>query len=311
VKQEIDKSLQLSSYLAPKHWPLWFAIGLLRLSVFLPIGITSHIGTALGRLLYHVMPSRRRAARINIRQAYPDFSDDEITTLNKKSFKSLGISIFEMGVAWYEKDEVLKKLCQIEGKEHLDQAIALDRPIILLTGHFTTLEIGSRLIAYYCKKYSGVYKKARDPLFNAIMVKHRSTFGDHLTDNKNVREIIRNLKTGHATWFAPDQDFKKQDIVFTPFLGGIASTLTATAKMARITKATVIPFYPVRLENGKGFKLIVLPALKNFPSGDIQNDSARVNKTIEDMVYANPEQYLWLHKRFKTQPDKSTKIYAS
>jgi len=311
VKQEKDKSLLLSSYLAPKHWPLWFAIGLLRLSVFLPMGITSRLGTALGRLLYHVMPSRRRAARINIRQAYPDFTKDEITLLNKKSFRSLGISIFEMGVAWYEKDSVLKQQCQIEGKEHLDQALVQDRAIILLTGHFTTLEIGSRLIGYYCNKYSGVYKKARDPFFNAIMVKHRSTFGDHLTDNKNVREIIRNLKTGHATWFAPDQDFKRQDIVFTPFLGGIASTLTATAKMARITNAIVIPFYPVRLENGKGFKLIVLPALENFPSGDIQDDSARVNKTIESMVYASPEQYLWLHKRFKTQPDKSTKIYAS
>ena len=311
MKQEIDKSLQPSSYLAPKHWPLWFAIGLLRLSVFLPTGITTLLGTALGRLLYYAMPSRRRAARINIRQAYPGFSRDEITALNKKSFKSLGISIFEMGVAWYEKDNVLKRQCQIEGKEHLDRAIAQDRPIILLTGHFTTLEVGARLIAYYCDKYSGVYKKARDPLFNAIMVKHRSTFGDELSDNKNVREIIRNLKTGHATWFAPDQDFKKQDIVFTPFLGGIASTLTATAKMAKITNAIVVPFYPVRLENGKGYKLIVLPALENFPSGDIHDDSARVNKTIEDMVYTNPEQYLWLHKRFKTQPDKSIKIYAS
>ncbi len=311
MKQEIDKSLQLSSYLAPKHWPLWIAIGLLRLSVLLPTRVTSHLGTALGRLLYRVMPSRRRAARINIRQAYPDFTKDEIDVLNKKSFKSLGISIFEMAVAWYEKDSVLKQQCQIEGQEHLDQAIAQNRPIILLTGHFTTLEIGSRLIGYYCKKYSGVYKKARDPFFNAIMVKHRSTFGDHLTDNKNVREIIRNLKTGHATWFAPDQDFKKQDIVFTPFLGGIASTLTATTKLAKITKAMIVPFYPVRLENGKGFKLIILPALEDFPSGDIQNDSARINKTIEDMVYANPEQYLWLHKRFKTQPDKSIKIYAS
>ena len=310
MKQKIDKSLQLTSYLAPKHWPLWCAIGLLRLSVFLPSNVTYRLGSALGLILYRLMPSRRRAARINIRQAYPDFTKAEIDTLNKKSFKSLGISIFEMGVAWFEKSSVLKQKCQIEGKEHIDQAIAQNKPIILLTGHFTTLEVGSRLIAYYCDKYSGVYKKARDPFFNAIMVKYRSTFGDHLTDNKNVREIIRNLKSGHATWFAPDQDFKRQDIVFTPFLGGTASTLTATAKMARISKAVVIPFYPVRLENGQGFKLIVLPALENFPSDDIHIDSALVNKTIEDMVYACPEQYLWLHKRFKTQPDRSTNIYA-
>jgi len=126
-----------------------------------------------------------------------------------------------------------------------------------------------------------------------------------------VRAIIRGLKNGHATWFAPDQDFKHQDIVFTPFLGGIASTLTATAKLAKITNATVLPFYPVRLKNGKGFKLIILPALEDFPTDDIVADSARVNKVIEEMAYSHPEQYLWAHKRFKTQPEGKNSIYTS
>ncbi len=244
-------------------------------------------------------------------QAYPDFNKGEIDTLNKKAFKSLGISIFEMGVAWFEKTDTLKQHCQIEGKEHLDDAIANNKSVILLTGHFTTLEIGSRLMGFYAEKYNGVFKKAHDPLFNAIMVRYRSKFGDELIDNKNVRGIIRGLKKGHATWFAPDQDFRHQDIVFTPFLGGIASTLTATTKLAKMTGASVVPFYPIRLENGKGFKLIVLPALENFPSDDIEADSARINKAIEEMVYACPEQYLWSHKRFKTQPDGRSSIYAA
>lgn len=302
VEPKKVKPLQFTLYLAPKYWPLWFAIGLLRLSVLLPTAVTQSIGSTLGLLIYRLTPSRRRAARINIKQAYPDFSKEEVDALNKKAFKSLGISIFEMGAAWFEKSEVLKQQCQIEGKEHLDQAIAKNKPIILLTGHFTSLEVGSRLIGFYCKKFSGVYKKARNPLFNAIMVRYRSTFGVAIVENKDVRNIIRGLKNGNATWFAPDQDFKRQDIVFTPFLGGIASTLTATAKLARITDATIVPFYPVRLENGKGFKLIVLPTLENFPTDDIEADSARVNKTIEEMVYKHPEQYLWSHKRFKTQP---------
>lgn len=311
MNQKIDKSLQFRSYLTPGYWPLWFAIGLLRLSVYLPNSVMQKIGSALGMLIYRVTPSRRRAARINIKQAYPDFTKKEIETLNKKSFKNLGISIFEMGIAWFEKNSVLKQQCQIEGKEHLDQAIKDNTAVILLTGHFTTLEIGSRLIGFYCNKYNGVFKKAHNPLFNALMVHYRSNFGDELINNKNVRGIIRGLKKGHATWFAPDQDFRHQDIVFTPFLGGIASTLTATAKMAKMTKASVVPFYPVRLENGKGFKLIVLPALENFPSDDIEADSARVNKAIENMVYDCPEQYLWSHKRFKTQADRSSNIYAS
>ena len=289
---------------------MWFAIGLLRLSVLLPTAITLRLGSALGMLIYHGAPSRQRVARINIKQAFPHFTEKEVNTLNKNTFKSLGVSILEMGTAWYEKSNVLKQQCQIEGKEHLDNAIAKNKPIILLSGHFTTLEVGGRLISFYCNKTSGVYKKAHNPLFNAIMVNNRSIILDDITENKNVRGIIRGLKEGYATWFAPDQDFKHQDIVFTPFLGGTATTLTATAKLARITDATVVPFYPVRLENGKGFKLMVLPALDNFPTDDIKADSALVNKTIEDMVYALPEQYLWSHKRFKTQPDGRS-LYAT
>lgn len=278
---------------------------------FLPIPVIHRVGAALGMLLYRVVPSRRRAARINLKQAFPALDEDEIDALNKQSFKSLGISIFESGIAWFKKSSVLRQRCQIEGKEHLDRAMARNKGVILLTGHFTTLEMGGRLIGTYVDKYNAVFKPAHDPLFNAIMVHYRSKMGNELIETRNVRAIIRGLKSGHATWFGPDQDFADQDIVFTPFLGGIASTLTATAKLARMTGAAVVPFYPVRLADGKGYKLIVLPALENFPSDDIEADSARVNRTIEAMVYSCPEQYLWSHKRFKTQPDRRTNIYAA
>ncbi len=310
VNKTTDKSLQLSSYLAARYWPLWFAFGLLRLASFLPISTLQTAGSVLGLFLYRIVPSRRRVARINLKQAYPDFTDKEIDELNKKAFSSLGISIFETGIAWFTKSDVLQKQCQIEGKEHLDQAMALNKGVLLLTGHFTTLEMGGHLIGTYVNKYNAVFKKAHNPLFNALMVHYRSKMGDELIETRNVRGIIRGLKSGHATWFGPDQDFADQEVVFTPFLGGIASTLTATAKIAKMTGAAVVPFYPVRLQNGKGYKLIVLPALDNFPSDDIEADSARVNKTIENMVYYCPEQYLWSHKRFKTQADRKTNIYA-
>jgi KDO2-lipid IV(A) lauroyltransferase len=310
VNKTTDKSLQLSSYLAPKYWPLWFAIGLLRLTAFLPLPFLQSMGSTLGIFIYRIVPSRRRAARINLKQAYPDYSDKEIDILNKKAFRSLGVSVFETGIAWFTKSEKLQKLCQIEGKEHLDLAMEKNRGVLLLTGHFTTLEMGGHLIGTYVDKYNAVFKNAHSPLFNALMVHYRSKMGDELIETKNVRGIIRGLKKGHATWFGPDQDFGDQELVFTPFLGGIASTLTATAKIAKMTGAAVVPFYPVRLENGRGYKLIVLPPLDNFPSDDIEADSARVNKIIESMVYDCPEQYLWSHKRFKTQADRKTNIYA-
>ncbi len=310
MSKATDKSLLFRSYLAPKHWPLWIAIGILRLIATLPISLINKIGSALGMLIYRLIPSRRRTARINLKQAYPDLSATEINALSKKSFKSMGISFLEMGAAWFKNPNDLKKICSIEGKQHLDEAMAKNKGVILLTGHFTTLEIGGLLIGTYVEKYNAIFKKAHDPLFNALMVHYRSKMGDDLIETKNVRGFIRGLKNGHATWFAPDQDFHRQEIVFTPFLGGIASTLTATAKMAKLTGASVVPFYQVRLENGKGFKIIVFPALENFPSDDIEADSARINRTIEKMVYDCPEQYLWSHKRFKTQPDGRSSIYA-
>jgi len=310
VKADKDKALLFRNYLSPKYWPSWLAIGLLRLTSMLPVALVQAIGSALGLLLYHTVASRRRAARINLRQAFPDFSEDEIKALNKRSFKSLGASILETGIAWFASKKRMDRLSQIEGKEHLDTAIAKNRGVLLLTGHFTTLELGGRIIGTYVDKYNAVFKQAHDPLFNALIVHYRSKMGDNLIETKNVRNIIRGLKQGHATWFGPDQDFSDQEIVFTPFLGGIASTLTATAKLAKITGAAVVPFYPIRLEHGAGYKMRVLPALDNFPSGDIEADSARVNRIIENMVYDCPEQYLWSHKRFKTQPDRATDIYA-
>ena len=192
--------------------------------------------------------------------------------------------------------------------EHLDKALANGNGVILLTGHFTTLEIGAMLIGLYTE-LNGVYKKAHNPMFNAFMTHYRSTYGEELIENKNIRAMIRGLRKGRATWFAPDQDFAEQDIVFTPFLGGMASTLTATARLAEMTGAEVVPFYPVRLNKGKGYKLVIMPALENFPSRDIEQDSARINHAIEQMVYANPEQYGWVHKRFKTRPPGKAAIY--
>jgi KDO2-lipid IV(A) lauroyltransferase len=298
-----------ASYRAPKHWPVWLGIGLLRVIALLPVPVIHALGSGLGSLAYALVKSRRRVARINIRQAFPAYTDEQIEQLNRTSFKSLGMSILEFGIAWFKPHRTLQKQCRIEGREYLEAALNAGNGVILLTGHFTTLEIGARLIAMYVDAFNGVYKRAHNPCFDAIMLHYRTQYGYQLIENTNVRAIVRGIKNGRATWFAPDQDFADQEIVFTPFLGGTASTLTATAKLAKMTGAAVVPFYPVRLPAG-GYLLKVLPALENFPDDDIEVASARVNRAIEAMVYDCPEQYLWSHKRFKTQPDRKTNIYA-
>ena len=242
----------------------------------------------MGWLVYRLAPSRRRVTRINIQQAYPEYTEVEIKKLIKSSYKSLGISIFEMALAWWASRDYLRAHCTVEGMEHLEAELANGKGVIMLTGHFSTLEIGGILLALYTP-LNAVYKKAHNPMFNTFMQFYRNQHLREAIPNSNVRGFIKGLRNGIATWYAPDQYFS-DNILFAPFLGGIAGTLTSTAKMAVIARASVIPFYPQRLENGKGYKLVILPALENFTSGDQIEDATRVNQAIETMVRKNPKQ---------------------
>ena len=300
-------SLQVQRWLHPKYWFLWLFFGLQRLSTLLPLRAIEAPGAFLGWLVYRLAPSRRRVARINIQQAYPEYSETQIKQLIKASFKSLGISVFEMGIAWWSSGSDLREQCSIEGLEHLEQALAKGKGVIMLTGHFSTLEMGGVLMSLYTPLHT-VYKKAHNPMFDTFMFYYRSKHLKKVIPNTNVRAFIKGLREGYATWYAPDQDFTK-NIIFAPFLGGTATTLISTAKIAGMTGASVVPFYPLRLDKGQGYKLVVLPALENFPSGDQYKDAVRVNQALEEMVRKNPEQYAWIHKRFKTQPDGKPSIY--
>jgi len=302
-----ESDLQLQRWLHPKYWGMWLFFAFLRIITLLPLSWIETIGGFLGWLVYHLAPSRRRVTRINIQQAYPDYSENEIKKLIRASYRSLGISIFEMALAWWASRDYLRAHCTVEGMEHLEKALAEGKGVIMLTGHFSTLEIGGILMALYTP-LNAVYKKAHNPMFNTFMHFYRNKHLKEAIPNTNVRGFIKGLRNGIATWYAPDQDFT-QNIVFAPFLGGIAGTLTSTAKMAEISDASVVPFYPQRLDKGKGYKLVILPALENFPSGDQIIDATTVNQAIEAMVRQNPEQYAWIHKRFKTQPEGQASIY--
>lgn len=302
------KTLKLKKFITPRFWPMWLFFGFLRLVSLMPLPVINTIGKSIGWMIYRLTPSRRRVARINISQAYPDYNEDQIKQLVKRSFQSAGVSMFEMALAWWAPRDYLRAHCKVEGMEHLDKALAKNKGVILLTGHFTTLEIGGILMALYTP-LNAIYKRAHNPMFNAFMHYYRDRHLKQAIPNKDIRAFITGLREGTATWYAPDQDFSQQSIVFTPFLGGIASTLTSTVRMAEKTGAAVVPFYPVRLDNNKGYKLVILPELDDFPSGGIMQDAARINQSIDEMVRLNPEQYSWIHKRFKTQPEGMVSPY--
>lgn len=307
--QDSKRLTPLSGYIAPRYWPTWLGLALLRLALLLPYSAMLAVGRGLGSLLYHLIGSRRHTARVNIRLCFPELDDSARENLVKESFVSAATSLFEGVLSWWGSDARLKQLYRIEGLEYLEAARAQGRGVILLGGHYTTLEISGRFLAFHVQGLQPIYKPARNKLFEAVMANSRKHLFDDLLPSADMRTIVRNLKKGKVVWYAPDQDFGRERSVFAPFFGVPTATLISTARLAKLSGAPVVPYYSERLPGKEGFLLRLAPALENFPSGDDLADATLVNQVIEEQVRKVPGQYLWLHKRFKTRPEGEADVY--
>lgn len=281
---------------------------MLRACVALPYRWQLRLGSALGRLLYLALPSRRRIARINLRLAFPELSEREREHRVRRVFRSAGISVFESGLSWWGSRQRLEPLAHLTGMEHLQAAIRRGRGVILLSAHMTSLEIGGRLLSFH-QPFQVMYKRQRNPLFEVVLKRARERHYRRAVQRHDVRGMIRGLKDNMVCWYAPDQDFGRRNSVFVPFFGVPTATVTATSRFAALTGAAVVPFFPRRREDGSGYDLILLPALEGFPSGDELEDTARISRLIEEQVRGAPDQYLWLHRRFRTRPKGEKGLY--
>lgn len=303
-------TFKATDYLAPRHWPTWLGLTLLRMMTWLPYGWQLTLGKGLGRLMYRLVSSRRRVAQINIALCFPELSAEQRKILVRRSFDSLGISVFEAGLAWWGSNRRLRKLYRVEGLEHVRQALEAGKGVLVLGAHYTTLELGGRLIGFDVRSVYPIYKRARNRLFDAIMTAARGRIYDGLLVNTGMRGIVKTIKENKIAWYAPDQDFGRKRSVFAPFMGVQTATLTTTARIAQLSGAPVLPFYSERLSGKQGYLLRILPPLEGFPSGDDVADATRINQVIETQVRRAPEQYLWVHKRFKTRPEGEPDLYA-
>jgi KDO2-lipid IV(A) lauroyltransferase len=267
------------------------------------------LGRGLGALLYTLVGSRRHVAEVNLRLCFPELDEKAIRQLVRKTFTATAISIFEGVLSWWASDRRIKRLYRIEGLEHLKAARAGGKGVILLGGHYTTLEISGRFLANHVQGLQPIYKPARNKLFEAVMAGSRRRLFDDLLPSSDMRRIVRNLKKGKVVWYAPDQDFGRERSVFAPFFGVPTATLVSTSRLARLSGAPVVPYYSERLPGSEGFLIRLRPALESFPSNNDLADATRVNQVIEEQVRRMPEQYLWLHKRFKTRPEGEADVY--
>ena len=282
-------------------------LAVLRLLVNLPTPLLFQLGRGLGLLSYYVLPKRREIAEINLRIAFPDASSQEIKRLLKSSMKNIGIALFETVLSWWKSERVFA-LCKIEGLDNLKEAQKSGKGIIILSAHFTCVEIGGQLINKYAPVYV-MYKRVKNRLFNHFMEYHRRRLYTSLVDHRKPSDMLRGLKKGFAAWYLPDQSVNSKDNIFVPFFGVTTSTLTTTSRIAKITQAHVVPYSIKRNETDNTYTLKFLPMLENFPGDSTEQDALRINKILEELIKENPEQYLWAHKRYKNRPAGEADIY--
>ena len=291
-----------SSYLQPRFWPTWLVFFLLWLLTRLPFTLQMRSGRLIGRMAYRLARRRRHIADVNIKLCFPELDSRQQAELVKAHFLSLGQGIVETALCWWGRDSRLRGHYTLVGEHHLEQALARGKGIILLSAHFTTLELGGRLLARQ-QPFHVLYRPHKNPLFETVMQRARTRRFEKAIPRHDTRALLASLKQNHAVWYAPDQDHGSSQAVFAPFFGVQAATLTTTSRLAKISGAAVVPFFQMRLPDDRGYLLSLCPALTDFPGNDLQADATRINHLIETVVREMPEQYLWAHRRFKTRPE--------
>ncbi|NNF17886.1 MAG: LpxL/LpxP family Kdo(2)-lipid IV(A) lauroyl/palmitoleoyl acyltransferase [Gammaproteobacteria bacterium] len=288
----------MTRFLGPRYWPVWLGVGCMWLAGQLPYRLQLAVGRVIGRVAQRVIKKRRRIAARNIDLCFPDYSAAQKQTLLKRHFESIGIGLMEMSLGWWASPARIAKLTAIEGLEHLQRAQRDGHGVVLLAGHFTTIEIGGILLTRQID-IDAMYRKFENPLFEEIMRRQRSRWARTVIKRGDFRQMLRSLRKGHIVLYMPDQAYVRQNAVSVPFFGHPAPTNTGTERLTRATGARVVPFLPMRKYDGSGYQLKIFPPLEDFPGPDKEANATRVNQVFEEHIKAAPEQYLWIHRRFK------------
>jgi len=288
----------------PRHWPSWLAVAIIRLVVLLPAPTLIRLGTPLGHLLYRTVGRRRRIAYRNLQRAFPDKTSGDIDAIVHSHFQALGIMAMEMLITWWKRSNQIPAKIEITGQEHLQQALAKGKGVLLLSAHFTSLEIGGALLQRDTQfTIHGMYRPHENLVFEAVVKKGRQHWFSEMIARDNVKQMLRSLKKGLIVWYAPDQAYGGRNSIQVPFFGHNVATNPGTSRIARLSGAPVVPYFPIRKSNGLDYELRLLPALDNFPSDDLSHDATMINELIEKIAREYPEQYYWVHRRFKYSDD--------
>lgn len=288
---------------------MWFGIGTLRIFALMPHRVGLAIGKALGLFVFALFPYRKKVADKNLQLCFPDWDRSRRRNVIRANYASMGMGVYELAAAWFKPAHAFLDLADFDGLELVKRLHREKRGVILLGGHFTTVEIIGRIFLETFHSFSCLYRKPNNPVLAHVMTHQRNRLADHVIHQDAIQDFVRLLRQGTWIWYAPDQAKSFKYSVIAPFFSEPAVSNGATGRIAKMGKAVVLPFFSTRQPNGR-YRVRFGPVSDQFDGSNPQAEGAEINRLVENCIREAPEQYLWLHKRFKHRGDAYQDVYA-
>ena len=277
---------------------------------FLPYRVLVVIGNLVGVLAFWLIAERRHVTRVNLGKCFPGKDPAERERLARAHFRAFCRSFVDRALLWWAPRARIEQLVRVEGLEHLHAHPGAT--VILLAPHFAGLDAGFTRLSCDVDMVS-MYANQKDARFGELLKRGRTRFGDQrlVSRQEGIRSTLSAMRAGRPFYYLPDQDYGPRDTIFVPFFGVPAATVPGLSRIAQVAGARVLPCVTRMLPGAAGYELRIDAPWDNFPTEDLAADTRRMNEYIERRALEMPEQYLWMHKRFKTRPPGETGFYGN
>ena len=293
---------------SPRVWGAWLIVGVAWLLARLPLRVLIGLGRLIGRAIYYVAGSRRHIAEVNVRLCFPELDALQQDALVRQTFQHVAVGAVESMLPWLNPQRDLRDRIKLSGIEHLHQAQDLGHGVVLIGGHFTAMDIISQAITT-AAEIDVMYRENKNPVWEWLQVVGRQRYFGDVIERSDTRRTLRRLKAGRTVWYAPDQDYGPKHSVFAPFFGVSAASITGTSRLARFNDSPVLFMSHFRDWDALTWSVSFSPIIDGFPSDDAVADATLMNEVLEQAIRQHPEQYLWIHRRFKTRPAGEARPY--
>lgn len=291
----------------PSRWWSLFGVHLLQLLGRLPLPWLRLVGAALGGLLYLLVWPRRRVARTNLRLCFPAWPASRIRGVSFRTFIHFTQAWLDRGWLWHGSAALLRQRLKLVGAV---AELEGNAPTVIFAPHFVGLDAGWTALTGQLKRdFTTIYTDQSNKVVDAWMLRGRQRLGQSRLFGRidGVKTIVATLRAGAPLYLLPDMNFGPEESIFVPFYGVSAATVPSLSRFARLARAKVVPV--VTRMTTQGYEVQVMPAWTDFPSGDMVADTALMNRRLQGFIDSMPDQYFWVHKRFKDRPPGSPGVY--